>query len=127
MKTIKKGKTRFHTYDSVEDCIENYDSKLNVIYKDHYRLNVEIEDIVNKTTKEGNFYFLLLKSNDNQILKGIARVAVAQGFMSDKWETSPKDIVRAKKGDKVTIGGYHYELNDAVNGAEIPIRFLKST
>ena len=127
MKTIKKGKRRLHEYDSAKDCIENYDNKLNEIYRDNYRLNVEIEDIINKTTGAGDFYFLLLKSSDNKSLKGVARVAVKKSFLGSEWETHPSDIVRAKKGDKVTIGGYHYELNHAINGAEIPIRFLRKS
>ncbi len=113
-------------YDSVEDYIKNYDNKLNEIYRDHYRLNVEIEDIVNKTTGAGDYYFLLLKSKDNKFLKGVARVAVKKSFFGSEWETYPSDIVRAKKGDKVTIGGLHYELNDAIQGADILIRFLKN-
>jgi len=132
-------RTRFHEFDSLEDYAQNYNKKFHSL-RDHYWVkDVEITDLDNYQTSDGNTFSLSLKSGDREI-KGIARTQVIQdedmwylavpmglgvpsfGF---KWETYGGDLLRAKQGDNVVIGGYYYELNSALKGAEIPIRSLK--
>jgi hypothetical protein len=125
MEIKKVNGFKIHYFDSFDDYKNNYNSKFSSL-KDVYRIkNVKVKSLVNKTTAEGDHYFLLLKSGDKQI-KGLARVAVKKDFLDNKWETCPSDIVRAKEGDEITVGGYYYELNTALKGKEIPLRFLKT-
>lgn len=117
-------KERKGIFDSFEEYLSYNGNKCKYnTLRDFYKVNnVEIISLKDGINHEGKFYSLELKSRE-KVIKGLARVDVPQSFFL-KWRTRPDDVVRAKVGDNVTIGGYYCELFSALNGEEIPIRKL---
>lgn len=113
IKLVVKDGFKFYHFDTLEEYLKKYDS-LKRSLSHRVRLHgVEVLDVVKSVGGQERYFFRLL-SKDKKNLEGYAQINVSSngGWLSTSpWETyCQSDVVRAKKGDIVTIGCYPYEL-----------------
>ncbi len=110
---------KLYHFDSYKDYQENYDSARKIVFRqrNHFYMleGIEVINLINEKSEQYNNYYLELKTNDGKEFKAKARIVKnAEKVPFPPWDTGPSwELLSIKKGDKVKIGGYFFQLKPA--------------